>query len=213
MHASRLLACLLAVHGTAACGGLGGEPPLRPPAVKGHDGKPRYVTQHGGYKAVYDPWGRLERIEHDSNGDGKPDRILRHDGAKQPHRVEIDADFDGRIDRWEDFTPEGALRRWAMADDGRPRLWTVLASDGSTSRYEYDRDGDGRIERAEIVGGGRIGRVELDTDRDGKVDRWQDWDGGTLRTESLDTDADGQPDRRLSYGPKGTITGVERLSP
>jgi EF hand domain-containing protein len=181
--------------------------------TKGPDGKPRYVTQHGDYKAVYDPWGRLERIEHDSNGDGKPDRILRHDGAKQPHRVEIDADFDGRIDRWEDFTPEGALRRWAMADDGRPRLWTVLASDGSTSRYEYDRDGDGRIERAEIVVGGRIGRVELDTDRDGKVDRWQDWAGGTLRTESLDTDADGRPDRRLSYGPKGTITGVERLSP
>lgn len=213
MPALRLLAAAMLIVGAPACGGLGGEPPQPPPIIKGPDGQRRHVSQHGAYKAIYDRWGRLERIEHDSNGDGRADRILRHDGAKAPHRVEIDADFDGRTDRWEDYSPEGALTRHALADRGRPRLWTVLASDGSTARYEYDGDADGRVERAEVVVGGRIGRVELDTDRDGKLDRWQDWDGGKLHRESMDTDADGRPDRRLVYGLDGRIAQVEKIAP
>jgi hypothetical protein len=213
MPRSRALCLLAASLACAACGGLSGEPPHRPPTVKGPDGKPRYVTEHGPYKATYDRWGRLERIDHDSNGDGKPDRILRHDGAKKPHSIDVDVDFDGRIDRWEKFTPEGALLRWAVADKGRARMWTVVASDGTTpARYEYDSDGDGQIERAEIVVGSRIGRVELDTDRDGKIDRWQEWDGAKLTLEAMDTDADGRPDRRLHYA-EGRIQSVERLTP
>lgn len=193
----------------AACGGLGNEPPVPPPTIKGPDGQRYHVLDRGRYRGVYDRWGRLVRIEHDSNGDGRPDRIARHDGQKSPHRVEIDVDFDGRTDRWEDYA-EGRLRRWAVAGPrGRPRMWTVVDGDGSPTRYEYDDDLDGRIERAEIVVGGRIGRVELDTDKDGRFDRWQDWSGGRLTTESLDTDGDGRPDRRLHYGAGGTIARVE----
>lgn len=205
-----LLAAALVVAG---CGGLGNEPPESPPMVKGPDGQRRHVLDRGRYKAFYDRWGRLERIEHDSNGDGRPDRIARHSGEKSPHRVEVDVDFDGHIDRFEDFTPGGTLRRYAVLEDGRPRRWTVVAADETTPlRYEYDVDADGRIERAEIVLGGRVARIELDTDRDGRLDRWQEWEAGRMTLESLDTDGDGRPDRQLRYGPEGRIGGVEPAS-
>ena len=108
------------------------------------------------------------------------------------------------------FTPEGKLHRFAILEDGRPRRWTVVAADETHLRYEYDQDADGRVERAEIVLGGRVARVELDTDRDGRVDRWQEWNGGRMTLESLDTDGDGRPDRHLRFGPEGRLRGVER---
>jgi hypothetical protein len=209
------LAVALVSITVAACGGLGGEPPTPPPFIKNADGTRRHVVDRGRYKAFYDEWGRLERIEHDSNGDGRADRITLHrEGAKSPHRIEIDVDFDGRIDRWEDFDTAGQLQRYAVADaDGRPTVWTYVDEKSQPTRYEYDRDADGRPERAEVVVDGRVARVELDTDQDGRFDRWQDWKDGRMETESLDTDGDGRPDRRLRYGPAGRIVSVERLSP
>jgi hypothetical protein len=209
----RVVALLVATLASLRCGGLSGDPPEVAPIVKGPDGQRRHLVDRGRYRAFYDRWGRLERIEHDSNGDSRPDRITRHAGTRSPYRVEIDENFDGQTDRWEDFTSDGKLHRYAFAEqDGRPRMWTVVGPDGAPMRYEYDRDVDGRTERAEIVEGGLIARVELDTDHNGAVDRWQEWKGGRLQVETLDTDADGRADRRLRYGPGG-VTGVERLTP
>jgi len=199
--------CLLvAALAAGACGGLGNEPPVPPPVLKSPDGTKRHVLDRGAYKAYYDRWGRLERVDHDSNGDGRPDRILRHNGAKSPHRVDVDADFDGRMDRYEEFTPEGVLRRYTILEGGQARRWTVVSVDGTPLRYEYDVDGDGRLERAEIVLGGRVARIELDTDRDGRIDRWQEWDAGRMNVEALDSNGDGRPDRELRYGAGGKIT-------
>jgi hypothetical protein len=197
-----------------ACGGLGSDPPQLPPVLKFADGQIQHIIDRGPIKAFYDKWGRLLRIEQDTNADGRPDRIARHDGETWAHRLEIDVDFDGTTDRWEDYTEGGKLTRFAVAlqHDGHPQMWTVVGDDGAATRYEYDRDGDAKIERAEVVVGGRIGRVELDTNRDGKLDRWQDWEGGRLRQESMDLDGDGRPDRRLAYAADGRIT-VERLGP
>jgi hypothetical protein len=57
-----------------------------------------------------------------------------------------------------------------------------------------------------------VARVELDGDADGRIDRWQSWGAGRLETEELDTDGDGRPDRRLRYGAQGRIQTVERLA-
>jgi hypothetical protein len=208
-------AALAAALATLACGGLGGQPPERPPVVEAPNGQSYYFVDRSPYKAYYDVWGRLDHLEFDSNGDGRPDRITRHrDGAKRPHRIESDVDFDGRTDRWDDFDEAGTLVRFAVGCPGdHPQLWTVVGPSGQPYRYEHDADGDGRPERVEIVEEGRIARIELDTDRDGRADRWQEWSGGRMARESLDIDQDGKPDRRLSYGPKGAVTGIERLSP
>ena len=196
------------------CGALGGLPPERPPVVKGPDGKTYHVVARGPYKAFYDAWGRLQRLEHDSNGDGRPDQIAHHDGGRTPRTIEVDEDFDGRTDRWEDYDAAGRLVRVGASRRGRgPDVWTSAAPDGQPTRKEYDEDGDGRPDRAETLTAGAVSAVELDQDRDGRPDRWQSWARGRLTSEELDTNRDGRPDRRLRYGDDGRILGLEPLAP
>src|SRR3954447_22996200 len=48
--------------------------------------------------------GRLTKLSHDANGNGKLDTIAMMDGAKVV-RVEVDEDENGTVDRWEYYTP------------------------------------------------------------------------------------------------------------
>lgn len=197
-----------------ACGGRGGLPPERPPMVKGPDGRDYYLLDKGKYKAYYDAWGRLDRLAYDSNGDGRPDIIAHHGGGKTPRLIEVDEDFDGRTDRWEDYDKdEKLLKVGASRKGGAPDVWTYPGPDGQPARKEYDEDVDGRIDRAEVFEGGRLVRAELDADRDGRVDRWQSWQAGRLVAEGLDTDGDGQPDRRIRYDASGKVAGLETVRP
>jgi hypothetical protein len=207
-----LMACAWALC-AAACGGRGGRPPEVPALIKGPDGREYRLIERGRYKAYYDAWGRLERIEYDQNGDGRTDHIAHHDGAKSPRLIEIDEDFDGSIDRWEDYDAAGTLVKVGASRRGRgPDVWSFPGPDSLPARKEYDDDGDGRIDRVEILQAGRIARVELDADRDGRIDRWQEWRDGRLVSEDLDTDRDGRPDRRLHYTSSGGVARLERLA-
>lgn len=209
-----LVACVLAALWAAACGGRGGLPPELPPVVKGPDGREYLLLDRGRYKGFYDHWGRLQRIEYDSNGDGKPDVTAYHDGAKSPHQLAIDEDFDGRSDRWEDYDPQGVLLKVGLSrrHNGRPDLWVVSTAGDVPLRKDYDDDLDGRVDRSEIFKRGLLASVELDANRDGKMDRWQDWSTGHLSAEQLDTDGDGTPDRRLTYSATGRVLKLERLA-
>lgn len=196
-----------------ACGGRRGLPPEVPPIVKGPDGREYHLVVKGPYKAFYDLWGHLARIEYDSNGDGRADRIAHHDGARTPRLIEVDEDFDGRIDRWEDYDEQGKLVKVGASRRGQgPDVWAYPGPGDVPSRKDYDEDGDGKADRTERLEGGRIAGVELDADRDGRIDRWQEWRAGRLVAEDLDTDGDGRPDRRLRYGDAGRVLGVERLA-
>jgi hypothetical protein len=208
----RITAILTAAALALACGGRSGLPPEPPPVEKGPDGETYHVIDKGAYKAYYDQWGRLARIEHDSNGDGRPDQIAHHEGGKTARLIELDLDFDGGTDRWEYYSETGALEKIGVARKGSvPDRWTYPVEGGKPGRVEYDEDGDGRVDRTEILRDGRLHRLELDVDRDGRPDRWQEWEGGRLVLEALDTDGDGQPDRRLKFGDKGDIVGLEPI--
>jgi hypothetical protein len=207
-------AALLGASCAGQCGARGGLPPERPPTVQGPDGQKYYLVDKGPYKAFYDAWGRMQRIEYDSNGDGRPDHIARHDGRRRPHQVDVDSDFDGRTDRWERYDDEGRLLKVGTArEPGRaPDLWTSAAAPGDPERREHDPDGDGVIDRVEILRDGRVTEVQVDGDRDGRIDRWQRWEQGHLRSEDLDTDRDGAPDRTVRYDPRGKILALEPVA-
>ena len=216
---SRAILLALALAAVAcsgrSCGGLDGKPPPLPPTVTGPDGREYYLLDRGAYKAFYDPWGRLQRIEYDSNGDGKPDHIAHHDGEKSPHLLEVDEDFDGSTDRWEEYDARGVLTRVGVSRrGGQPDLWFVPGPDGlSPARKEYDDDHDGRLERVEFLSAGIVTRVEVDADRDGRIDRWQTLSGGRVSAEELDTDGDGKPDRRIRFGDNGRVLALEQIRP
>ena len=182
--------------------------------MQGRDGQKQYLVDKGPYKAFYDAWGRMQRIEYDSNGDGRPDYIARHDGRRRPHQVDVDSDFDGRTDRWERYDDLGRLLKVGTArEPGRaPDLWTSVPAAGEPERREHDPDGDGVIDRVEILRDGRVTEVQVDGDRDGRMDRWQRWEQGHLRSEDLDTDRDGAPDRTVRYDPRGKVLALEPVA-
>jgi hypothetical protein len=217
MSTARRAILLLALLGTACarrCGGLGGGPPgAQGKPFLGPDGREHTLVRKGAYRAYYDHWGRLEKIEWDSGGYGVPDHIAHYQGGKTARLIEIDEDHDRRIDRWEYYDDAGVLLKAGHDRKGRgaPDTWTFPGANGVPRRVEVDDDGDGKVERAEIFEEGRLASVELDTDRDGHVDRWQRWVKGRLRGEELDTDGDGKPDRRVAYDENGKILGIERL--
>jgi hypothetical protein len=207
-----LPALLLTASCAGRCGARGGLPPDRPATVTGADGQKYHLLDRGAYKAFYDRWGRLQRLEYDSNGDGRPDQIAHHQGQKSPRTIEVDQDFDGRTDRWEDYDPAGQLSKVGTSRRGKgPDIWTSADAQGRPVRREYDEDGDTRPDRWEQLREGVLRTVEIDADRDGRIDRWQAWHEGRLTTEELDTDGDGRADRRIRYA-EGKVVGLEPVA-
>jgi hypothetical protein len=208
-----LAGALSAACGGRACGGRGGLPPDALPVVKRGDGREYRVLDKGAWKGYYDGQGRIAVVEYDSNADGRADYIAHYDERRQIRLIEVDEDHDAWVDRFEHYDAAGVLEkvgRWRR-QRGRADEWIYRAPDGRPARIEYDDDGDGAAERAEVLKDGVLVRVETDADRDGRADRWQTWDRGRLVGEELDTDRDGRPDRRLVFGPRAQLLRIERV--
>jgi hypothetical protein len=207
---SGLLSLALVVSGCQ--GACNRTQPSDAVSIKGKDGKTYLLLDRGQYKGIYDQYGRIERIEYDSNNDGKPDHIAYHKGEKSPRLLEVDENFDGKWDRWEDYDENGRLTKVGYSRRGQgPDMWLTPGPGDIPSKREFDEDGDMKIDRTEILEKGLIVRVELDTNKDGKVDRWQDWSTGKLTSEDLDTDENGKPDRRLLYNKQGRLLQMDPL--
>jgi len=208
-----LPALALAACADRACGGRGGLPPGPMPMVKRGDGRDYRMLDRGDWKGFYDANGKIAVAEYDSNKDGRADYIAHYDENRQIRLIEVDEDHDSWVDRFEYYDAAGILEKVGRCrkQKGRVDEWTYRAPDGRPSRIEYDDDGDGKPERAEVMKEGALARIEMDTDRDGRPDRWQDWDHGRIVSEEIDTNGDGKPDRRLVFGPKARLLRVERV--
>lgn len=206
-------AALAGACGGRACGGLGGLPPTPLPVVRRGDGREYRLLDKGAWKGYYDAQGRVAIVEYDSDGDGRPDYVAHYDERRQIRLIDVDEDHDGWPDRFEYYDAAGVLEkvgRWRR-QRGRADEWTYRAPDGRPARIEYDDEGDGLPERAEVLKDGVVVGIEIDSDRNGKTDRWQTWERGRLASEELDTDGDGRPDRRLVFGPRARLLRIERL--
>ena len=125
----------------------------------------------------YDDTGSLRMLTVDSNGNGKPDTWCQMDGSRIV-RIEIDADEDGAIDRWEYYDSNRKLEKVGTA-----------------------RKRDGKIARTEFYEGGVLARAEEDTDGNGNVDKWEIYANGVVASVAFDTDGAGHPTRRIQYDP------------
>ncbi len=161
--------------------------------------------------ATYDSaTGRLRQITYDSNKNGRVDTVTHLDGTRLL-RTEIDANEDGRVERWEYFDAAGNLERFAIsrANDGTADAWAFPGPDGAVVRFEISLKRNGRIDRWEHYDAGTVARAEEDATGDGRPDKWELYQGGTLVAVSLDNDADGRPDRKLTYAADGQLSVIE----
>jgi hypothetical protein len=123
----RRLAAALAVLALAACG------EARPKARRLPDGS--RLIQKKEYQALYGPAGRLERVLHDSDGDGVAEAIVFYRVDGTPERSELDTDSDHVIDRWETLRPDGTVVVSPRACEARRIRGTAgVPSEAETNR-------------------------------------------------------------------------------
>jgi hypothetical protein len=169
---------------------------------------PSQRAEKQGITPTYDTkTGKLTELAYDSDHDGRPDTWTRMDGSRAL-ATRIDRNGDGKIDRWEEYDENGALKRVAFSrkDDGKPDAWATPAHEGALQRIESSSTGDEhRIDRWEYYAGaegdgtGTLVRVEVDTKGDGKPHKWETYSGGALDTVAFDENGDGIADRRFTY--------------
>ena len=160
---------------------------------------------------------KLREITYDKNKNGRIDTWTKLDGA-QPLSSVIDEDEDGKIDRWEEYGPNGELvkAQLSRAKNGVADETVFVGPDGKVEHVEYfeksDVTGQMSVVRREFFAEDRPTRAEEDTDGDGLMDRFEHYDAsGALIAVELDDNQpfDGKPDRRLTYSPTGQLLSVE----
>lgn len=159
------------------------------------------APQEGRIQAEYDKTtGKLSQLTLDVKKDGKPNIHSYMDGTKFV-RIEIDANEDGRIDRWEYYGPNQKLERvgFSRADDGKVDAWAFQGGDGVVARVEVSTKRDGKVNRTEFYEKGSLVRAEEDTDADGRVDKWEQYESGALVSVSFDTAKSGKPTTTIDY--------------
>jgi len=162
-------------------------------------------------KATYDKeTGRLKELTYDKNKDGVIDTWTKMDGTKIVSS-EIDADQNGKIDRWEYYGDGGRLEKVAIAraNDGVADMWLYPGPDGKAARAEISTKHDGKVDRREWYEADVLVRAEDDTNGDGKADKWETYESGRVVTTSFDENNDGRPDRRLTYAAGGALVSIE----
>lgn len=105
-----------------------------------------FRDQIGGGSGVPSPTGEKNSVlEHDSDGDGKPDYALYYDAAGALSREELDYNLDGKMDDTRFYKGGVPAREEIDSDfDGRVDIWVSILDGSFIERYERDTDGDGR---------------------------------------------------------------------
>jgi len=177
-------------------------------------------------QATYDGTGRLAEITYDKNKNGRIDTWTKMNG-RLPVSSAIDTDEDGKIDRWEEYGPDGKNVKvmWERPKPptskdqvmtGRPDAMAYMGPDGAVERIEYlevselDPAKKQTVVRREFYAGTRLVRAEEDTLGQGYMDRFEHYDeSATLTAVEFDETADGKPDRKLTYNAAGAIVSIE----
>jgi hypothetical protein len=179
------------------------------------------VVRNGVKAQYHETTGRLRLLEFDTNKNGAADSIAHMDGARVLF-IEVDDNEDGKVDRWDYYTPEREIEKtgFARAGDGRLDTWIVQGSNGLVERVEVSTRRDGVANRVEYYDAGRLIRSEEDTNADGRIDKWETYrllPGGnpanpfaySVATAAFDFSTRGWPERRFIYSSTGGLLRVE----
>jgi hypothetical protein len=159
------------------------------------------------------PWSEVHSYEHDDNHDGKPDHFYTYRGGK-PTRVEVDRNFDGKIDKWEFCDREGRPERIECDEnyDGRPDLW-YFYENGQVKRSEQDTDFNGQPDWFTIYENGLAVRSDCRPNGSKIAVRRFIYVHAILTEEWVDEDQDGKFDYKILHDPFGATSARIPIEP
>jgi hypothetical protein len=148
----------------------------------------------------------VHTYEKDDNHDGKPDHFSTYRNGKIA-KVEVDRNFDGKIDKWEFFDREGRPERMELDEnfDGKPDLW-YFYENGSLRRVEQDTDFNGQPDWFYFYENSLLVRADCRPNGSKIVTRRRLYEHGVLREEWVDEDRDGKFDYKILHDPFGVTS-------
>jgi len=176
--------------------------------------RPSTEARRAVIEPVYSPdTGELTLLRHDANHNGIAE-TQSHMRGTHIVRIDVDADEDGRVDRWEHYGADQRLQKvgFSRAHDGREDAWSFADASGAIVRIEFAAPGTARVTRTEHYDHATLVGAEEDTDADGAIDRWETYAGGRLARLAFDTAHAGEPTNALTYQADGSVQ-VETLKP
>jgi len=139
----------------------------------------------------------------DMNMDGRSD-LTRYfapgaaDGQKKLLKLEVDLNFDGRVDKVNTYNPEtGKLTRVELNWDFDKAVDMIETYDaeGNLEQQEIDRDFNGQFDVIKRYKGGLLYSRQIDTNGDGRWDLWEYFSKkGDVYRIGKDLDGDGKPE-------------------
>lgn len=130
----------------------------------------------------------------DANGDGKADVVTVRDGGRDLCRA-VDLNFDGTMDSFIYFAPDGKVRRREndYDRDGRVDEIAVFTGGVLTQKLRATMLAN-RVDTWEFYQGGKLARSERDSDGDSVVDQWWEYPTAGCPLIHADVNSDGRPD-------------------
>ena len=114
-----------------------------------------------------------KEIKIDRNYDGVAERTEIYDEKGLVQRVEADSNNDGKIDEWVYYEKGVAVKgEKDLNKDAKADTAMIYDTKGVIIRTETDSNSDGKIDEWVYYVSGAPSRAEKDTNHDGKIDTW-----------------------------------------
>lgn len=126
----------------------------------------------------------------DANGDGKPDVVTVAGSCRA-----VDLNFDGTMDSWVYFGPDGKVRRRENDYDRDGRIDEISTFNAGVLVEKLRATMlANRVDTWEFYTGGKLARSERDSDGDNVVDQWWEYPTAGCPVIHADVNNDGRPD-------------------
>jgi len=130
----------------------------------------------------------------DANGDGVAD-VTSVKAGNQVSCQAFDLNFDGKVDSWVYFEPNGQVRRRESDYDRDGRIDEIAVfSAGVLSEKHRATTMLNRLDTWDFYKAGVLARTERDSDGDAQVDQWWEYPKAECPLIHSDVDGDGRPD-------------------
>ena len=130
----------------------------------------------------------------DANGDGVADVTSVKNGNQVTCQA-FDLNFDGKVDSWVYFEPDGKVRRRESDYDRDGRIDEIAMFTGGVLAQKYRATTlNNRLDTWDFYTGGVLARSERDSDGDAVVDQWWEYPKPGCPLIHSDVDGDGRPD-------------------